>query len=516
MEVCPDLEEESFFFQENPSILELRSGRRKMIKSIAESPLYSIVNPKSIAFFGASNNFLRMGSMMLSSVQALGYEGKMYPVHQKEKEVRGLTAYRSVLDLPEVPDLAVIVLPTAIVCRTMEECGKKGIRHAIIVSGGFREAGPEGAALQKELEDVARQYGIRFLGPNCLGIANPYLKLNPTTLTTEGSPGFVGLASQSGSFITQMFDYLHRHGMGFSAAMSVGNEANIDIVDCLEYLGACPHTKVVTLYIEGITRGDAFVKTAKHIVRHKPIVALYVGGSEAGRHAGRSHTGSLSGPNEIYDGIFRQCGILRAQSLTEMFDYALALGTLPKPRGNRVIIQTHSGGPGATAADACGRAGLRLPPLSAQTVEKLQPMIPRTASTANPLDLTYSLNSAESFFNIPDLLLDDPNADMLLMYFLSPGIFVDRILREMGVPEVEIPKTRDKMLIDHAEAFCSLVQRHPDKPIVGFTYRSLQEGMVRYLLDRAIPIYQDPERAARAMAAVLQYHRVRAEHFSRP
>jgi len=136
-----------------------------MIKSIKESPLYSIVNPRSIAFFGASNNFLRMGSIMLSSVQELGYEGKIYPVHQKEKQVRGLTAYRSIMDLPEVPDLAVIVLPTAIVCRTLEECGKKGIRHAIIVSGGFREAGPEGAALQKEMEAVARQYGIRFLGP---------------------------------------------------------------------------------------------------------------------------------------------------------------------------------------------------------------------------------------------------------------------------------------------------------------------------------------------------------------
>lgn len=141
-----------------------------------------------------------------------------------------------------------------------------------------------------------------------------------------------------------MFDYLQLQGMGFSAAMSVGNEANIDIVDCLEYLGACPHTKVITLYIEGITRGEAFVKTAQHIVRHKPVVALYVGGSEAGKHAGRSHTGFLPGPNEIYEGVFRQCGILRAQSLTEMFDYALALGKLPKPKGNRVIIQTYSGG----------------------------------------------------------------------------------------------------------------------------------------------------------------------------
>ncbi len=480
-----------------------------MIRSIEESPLYPIINPRSIAFFGASNTFMRMGSMMLSSVQALGYEGEIYPVHLTEKEVRGHKAYASVMDLPETPDLAVIVLPTDIVCRTLEDCGKKGIRHAIVVSGGFREAGPEGTLLQKELETIAKKYGIRFLGPNCLGVANPYLKLNPTTITAVGEPGFVGLASQSGSFITQMFDYLHRHGMGFSAAVSVGNEASIDLVDCLEYLGVCPYTKVIALYIEGISRGDKFIEAAKAIVPHKPIVALYVGGSEAGRKAGRSHTGSLSGPNEIYDGVFKQCGILRAQNLSELFDYALALGTLPRPGGNRVVVQTHSGGPGATAADACGRAGLILPPLSAETVEKLRPMIPKTASTANPLDLTYSLNSTDNFFSIPDALLDDKNVDMLLAYLLSPGIFVERVLREMGVSEESIPAEADKLVTGHAEAFCSLPARHPDKLIVGFTYRSLQERMVRHLLDQGIPVYRDPERAARAMAAVLQYYKIR-------
>ncbi len=480
-----------------------------MIQSIKKSPLYPMINPESIVFFGASNNIMRMGSLMLSSTQALGYEGKLYPVHQTEPMVRGLAAYKTVFEVPGIPDLAIIVLPTEIVCQTLEDCGKKGIRHAIVVSGGFREAGPEGAVLQKKLEGIAKRYGIRFLGPNCLGVANPHLKLNPTTITDEGAPGFVGLASQSGSFVTQMFDYLRRHGLGFSAAVSVGNEANLDIVDCLEYLGACPHTKVITLYIEGITRGKKFMEAAKAIVPFKPIVALYIGGSEAGRSAGLSHTGSLSGPNEIYDGIFKQCGIIRAQTLTEMFDYALALGTLPAPKGNRVVIQTHSGGPGATAADACGRAGLTLPPLSPETVERLRPMIPKTASTANPIDMTFSRNSGETFFDIPDILLDDEKIDMLLAYFLSPGIFVERILREMGVSDKDIPLERDKMIDQHARAFLNLVARHPDKPVVGFTYRSLQETMVRSLLDCGVPIYQDPERAARAMAAVLAYKRMR-------
>lgn len=196
---------------------------------------------------------------------------------------------------------------------------------------GIPRGGPGRRGAAKELEAIARRHGIRFLGPNCLGVANLHLKLNPTPIKADCKAGFVGLASQSGSFITQMFNYLHRHGMGFSAALSVGNEASIDIVDCLEYLGACPHTKVITLYIEGINRGSKFVEIAKAITPRKPIVALYVGGSEAGKQAGLSHTGSLSGPNEIYDGIFKQCGIIRAKTLTELFDYALALGTLPRP-----------------------------------------------------------------------------------------------------------------------------------------------------------------------------------------
>ena len=485
-----------------------------MIHSVEESPLYPIVNPKSIAFFGASNAFMRMGSIMLSSLQALGYEGPIYPIHPKEKEVRGLTAYTTIMDTPEIPDLAIIVLPTEIVCQTMEDCGKKGVKHAIVVSGGFREAGHEGAKMQKELESIARRYGIRFLGPNCLGVANPHLKLNPTPIHAEGPAGFVGLASQSGSFITQIFNYLNRHGMGFSTALSVGNEANIDIVDCLEYLGACPNTKVITLYIEGINRGRKFIETAKAITPRKPIVALYVGGSEAGKNAGKSHTGSLSGPNEIYDGVFKQCGIIRAQTLTELFDYALALGTMPRPKGNRVIIQTHSGGPGAAAADACGRSGLTLPRLSPQTMEKLKPLIPKTASTANPVDMTFSKNPSEDFFNIPDILLQDDEADMLLAYFLSPAHFVARTLKEMGVPEHQLSEETDKLLSSYADKFFSLTRLHPDKPIIGFTYRSLQEKMVRTLLDRGIPVYQDPERAARSIAAVQEYYKRRDQIIS--
>jgi acyl-CoA synthetase (NDP forming) len=479
-----------------------------MITTIKDSPLYPIINPRSIAIFGASNNFSRMGSIILSSVQALGYQGSIYPIHPTEKDVRGLKAFSSIADVPEVPDLAVIVLPTDIVCATMDACGKKGVKHAVVVSGGFRESGPNGARTQAELEMIADKYGIRFLGPNCLGVANPHLKFNPTPLDAEGHPGFVGLASQSGSFVTQMFNFLSRHGLGFSTALSVGNEANIDLVDCMQYLAVCPNTKVIALYIEGIARGREFVETARQITRHKPIVALYVGGSETGKRAGLSHTGSIAGPDEIYDGVFRQCGIVRARTITELFDFSLALGRLPRPAGNRVIVQTHSGGPGATAADACGRTGLLLPPLSPETVEKLRPLIPHTASTANPVDMTFSKNALDDFFKIPDILLQENSADMLMVYFVSPETFMERAMSDRGVAPESIHANTNALIEQLANRFFSLTTIH-DKPIVGFTYRSIDHGIVRHLLDRGVPIYEEPERAAKALAALVTYHQRR-------
>ena len=476
---------------------------------LCSSPLYPIANPRSIAVFGASNNAVRMGTIMLTTMVSQGYEGKIYPVHPSEDQVQGFKAYSSVLDLPEVPDLALIILPTDIVCKAMDECGRKGIRHAIVVSGGFREAGGSaGAALQEELERIADQYGIRFLGPNCLGVANLHLKLNPTPIAYEGPAGFVGLASQSGSFITQMHDYLFRMGLGFSTAFSVGNEANIDIVDCMEYLGACPHTKVIALYIEGIKRGKEFIEAARSIVPHKPIVALYVGGSEAGRRAGLSHTGAIAGPDEVYDGMFRQCGIIRVQTITELFDHCLALGNLERPLGNRAVIQTHSGGPGATAADSCGRAGLVLADLSKDTVEKLKELIPHTASINNPVDITFSKNPMYDFYQIPDTLLADRNTDLLMVYFISPHIFIQPMMERAGVPSDEAARKTWAMIEENCRAFISLKEKY-HKPIVVYTYRSLEEQMVKMLLKGGVPVYNDPDRAAGSLAAVLKYYGLR-------
>lgn len=475
-----------------------------MLNAFQTSPLYRIANPRSIAFFGASNDASRMGSTMLAALDAMGYEGTVYPIHPHEERVLGHQTYHNILDVPESPELAVIVLPTDLVGQTLVHCGSKGVRHAIIVSGGFGETSAKGAERQEQLAEIARRYDIRILGPNCLGVTNPHHKLNPTPVTNAGPPGFVGLVSQSGSLLTQMYEYLNRLGLGFSTAFSVGNEADLDLVDCLEYLGACPHTKVIALYIEGIHRGRDFMAAARAIVPHKPIVALYVGGSETGRRAARAHTGAVSGPDELYDGMLRQCGVIRAHNLSELFDYCLALGHLPPVVGPRVVIQTHSGGPGATAADACGRAGLELPALTPQTVERLNPLIPRTASINNPVDITFSHKPMYEYSRIPDTLLQDENADMLLAYFLPPQDVLPQVLEHAELAAVE---TR-RITAQNCRALINLKKKH-HKPIVGFTYRSIGEQLAHTLLEHGIPIYNDPDRAAKAMAACLRYHQLR-------
>ncbi len=468
--------------------------------------LHTIVNPGSIAFFGASNRFSSMGTNQLNSVLDLGFEGHVYPIHPMEKSVLGLKAYPKVADLPEVPDLAVMVLPTRVVPQVMEECGHKGIKHAVVVSGGFKEVGGEGLELEKKLLAIAHQYGIRFLGPNCLGVANPPHKFNVTFLPFEGRPGFIGFASQSGSFITQMFGYLNRYHIGFSTGISVGNEADVDIVDCMSYLAGCPHTRVIGLYIETIRRGREFIDMARSIVPRKPIVAYYVGGSEAGKQASLSHTAALAGPDDLYDGVFRQSGIIRAQSIPELFDFCWVLGASPRAAGNRVIVQTHSGGPGAAAADAGSRTGLVLAKLSRLTREKLSPLLPATGSMSNPIDLTFSKNPQDYFSVIPTILLGEPNCDGLLAYFLAPGSIIRRTMTSMGIAPDQIPERTEKIFDDQAESLAGLIAKH-QKPLIGYTFQSHEELYIQKLLQHGVPVLPSPERAARAMAALVDHSR---------
>jgi len=480
-----------------------------MINSISQSPLYPIANPRSIAFFGASNNFMAMGSSILGTILSDGFDGKVYPVHPSEKKVLNLKAYADVKDIPAPVDMAFIVLPTKIVAQTLKGCGEKGIRHAVIVSAGFNEIGEKGAKLQEELQEIAREYDIRFTGPNCIGVVNSHAKLNATFLPSGSKTGFIGMASQSGSFITQMFSYLDsRYGQGFSTGFSLGNEANIDMVDCIEYLGACPDTRVIALYIESIRQGKKFIEAARKISLKKPIVAYYAGGSETGKRACLSHTGSLAGPDPLYSGIFKQSGIIRARSIEELFDFSYALGSSPLPRGNRVIIQTHSGGPGAAAADACERAGLELPLLSAKTLEKLAPFIPHTGSANNPIDLTYTKNPLDFFHAIPKVLLEEKESDGMLIYFLATAGMVHKALTAMGVEKEKIDTKVKDIVNTQCQSVASLAKTH-GKPVIGFSFLTRDNSFVAALQDMGIPVLASPERAARAFGALAEYRRLK-------
>jgi acyl-CoA synthetase (NDP forming) len=296
--------------------------------------------------------------------------------------------------------------------------------------------------------------------------------------------------------------------MGFSAGFSVGNEADLDILDAMEYLGACPHTKVITLYLEGIRRGRAFLELARSIVGRKPIVVVYVGGTESGKRAGFSHTGAMAGPDDLYDGAFRQAGVLRAASMTEMFDFCRVLGTLPLPKGNGVAVQTHSGGPGATAADACARVGLDLPLLRPETLEKLSNLVPTTGSTGNPLDMTYFREPGHYFREVPQALLEDPRIHSLLLYLLLPEHLIMEALKAQGVPEERIPEQGRRFIREQAAILRDLVYS-TGKPLVGYTFRGLEEPFIRALRDRGIPVFPDPLRAARAIGAMVRYARIR-------
>lgn len=478
------------------------------MESIEDNALYRLANPGSIAFFGASNRYSAMGTVQLDCLRSLGFEGPIYPVHPKEEEIQGLKAYKSVLDLPDVPDLAVMVLPTETVPRVLEECGRKGVKHAVVVSGGFKETGEQGEELQNSLIDIANTYGIRFLGPNCIGIVNPHHKLNTTFFEYRAPPGFIGMASQSGSFITQMFDYLSQFGLGFSTGISVGNEANIDIVDCMEYLAACPHTKVIGLYIEAVRRGRDFLQAARSIVADKPIVAFYVGGSEAGRRASLSHTAALAGPDELYEGAFRQAGIIRAHSIQELFDFCWVLGLCPFPEGPQVAIQTHSGGPGAAAADACSRRGLQPPPLSSETLKRLEPLVPQTGSLSNPVDLTFARDPLSYFSDIPRALLKDGEIHSLLTYFLVPRRVVHRTMESMGIPAEQTPNQAEELIQQQCKAIAGLLEEFR-KPIIGFSFRTREDTFIRGLQDRGIPVFPGAERAAKALSALVHYAGIR-------
>lgn len=471
---------------------------------MSSSPLHAIMNPSSIAFVGASNNFAKMGTMQCLSLLHNGFPGEVLPVHPKERIVLGKKAYPLISDLPYAPDLAVLVVPTGLVPDMLEDFGRLGTRYAVIISGGFRETGKGGRNLEDRISDIARRYGIRFIGPNCVGIINTQLPLNITVAPVQDYNGKLGIASQSGTYVTQTLPYLHKHGITISKAISIGNGTSIDIVECLKYLGDDEQTTAIALYIEGIERAGDFLEVAKEISARKPIVAQYVGGTEAGARAGLSHTGSMAGPDHVYDGLFEQAGIIRVNTIEDVYKTGWTLASQPPLKGPHIGILTNSGGPGTAIATTCNRHGLEIPEFSDEVQKKVRKFIPGHASASNPVDLTFHLDMSIMADKIPRILFDAGEIDGVIIHgimgtewmnMMFPAIkTVMDISREkfLKLGEVDLDNLI-KMPLEHG------------KPLVISSFFGEEDHSVRILNENGIPTFDSPEKAGRAMAALYEH-----------
>jgi len=476
---------------------------------MSENPLHLLMNPKSIAVVGANNSPMKMGSIQALSILKDGYQGKVFFIHPKEKTVLGMPAYASPEDLPEVPDLAMLIVPIKSVLPIIESFGKIGTKRAIIVTAGFRETGSAGQKMENELNEVAKRYGMRFVGPNCLGIINSQIGLNTTVLTVEQKPGLLGFASQSGTYVTQSLQTLRKRGIRFSKAISLGNQANINMVDALEYLGEDEQTKAIILYIEGIRDGKRFVDVARKITPHKPILAQYVGGSASGARAGMSHTGAMAGPDFLFNGIFKQAGIIRVDSVEDLYANGWTMATQPPIKGNRVGIMTNSGGPSTTISYVCDSVGLQVPRFSDGLQKEIRKLIEPHAAAANPVDLTFDVGIEKLAITLPEIMMKSGEIDAIVLHGVMMTGYMQEIyphLKEMaGDISLEEFLKYSKPVVN--EAF-----ELPRKYNMPFLISSLfDEGdcYTKGYQDHNIPVFRFPEKAALALGCLYRYKKIR-------
>jgi len=361
--------------------------------SIKDQLLDSIFHPKSLAVIGASRMPGSVGHSLLANIIDSRYQGIVYPVNPKAKGILGIKCYPRATAIPDAIDLAVIIVPARSVPDILDECGHKGIKGAIIISAGFKEIGGDGIQLEKRVKEIAVKHSIALVGPNCLGIINAdsSVSLNATFGTLMPCEGNIAFLSQSGALCVAVLDYAKEANIGFSKFISMGNKAGINENELLLYLKDDPKTDVILMYLEDLVNGREFMTIAREITSHsknpKPIVALKAGRTILGAKAVSSHTGSLAGSDKVYDAIFDQCGVIRGDTMEEVFDYVKAFSSQPLPKGKNVAIISNSGGPGILATDSCIQYGLTIAPFSKETKKALRQILPSTASVNNPVDL---------------------------------------------------------------------------------------------------------------------------------
>ena len=380
--------------------------------------LESFFNPQSIAIVGASRQKSKVGYEILANIVKAGYKGGIFPVNPNTDTIEGIKCYPDLESIPDTPELVIIIVPAKIVPPVMQQCAKVGVKSVIIITAGFREVGEEGRALEKQVVQIAKQAGIRVIGPNCLGLIVPANKLNASFGGDLPAAGAIAYLSQSGALLAAILDTANAAGIGFSKLVSIGNKADIDELDIIKALAADKDTKVIAGYLESIADGDEFVRQAERISHTKPIILIKSGGTQAGAKAASSHTGSLAGSETAYESAFERAGIIRCESIRQQFDYAQAFANQPLPGGPGVAVITNAGGPGIMAADAIEREGLSFARLTKETEEKLASRLPAAANWHNPIDILGDALADRYEFAL-DVVLDDPNVDVVLV-LLTP------------------------------------------------------------------------------------------------
>jgi acetyltransferase len=447
--------------------------------------LHQFFAPETIAVIGASTNEQKLGYSVFSNIINGGFPHTAVPINPKAAEIMGVKAYPDVGSVPFSIDLAVIVIPYAHVPEVLRQCGEKKISAAIVISAGFREAGADGAQRELELLEVAKSYDIRLIGPNCLGVIDTNTPMNASFAHGMPPGGPMAFMSQSGALGTAILDWAMAGRLGLSKFVSLGNKADVSETDLLEEWRTDDHSKVILSYIEGLPDGQAFIQAARQTSKVKPVVAIKSGITQAGARAVTSHTGSLAGSEQAYNAAFREAGILRADSLQELFDLALAFAYLPKLQGDRIAIITNAGGPGILATDALERAGLKLARFRPQTLRELEQFLPDAASAANPVDLLGDALADRYQFAI-ELIMQERDVDAVLV-ILAPQAMTN---------SEQVAQTIVGSAVDSS------------KPIVAcfMGEASIEEGTT-ILEENRIPNYPFPERAANVFGSMVEYRR---------
>ena len=404
---------------------------------MTDNSLKPFFSPKGVVIIGASTEPAKLGYVMARNLLRSGYTGAMHYVNPKGGTLFNRPLHKTVKQVPNPVDLAVILVPAPVVPDTLKECAAHGIKAAIIATGGFREAGSEGAALEDECLKIAHKHGMRLIGPNCIGLLDTHLPVDTTFLPPPPpAPGEVAFLSHSGAICAALTDWMRGQGMGLSRLVSLGNQVDVTETDLLTLTAADPHTRAIILYIEAIRDGQRFMAEAQKASLEKPIVALKVGRSAAGRKAAASHTGALAGTESAYDAAFRKAGILRADNTEEAFHWARALAWCPLPKGRRVAILTNAGGPGVTAADALETNGLELAALSEATIEGMRAVLPPFASLLNPVDILASA-PPDAYATCLSLLLDDSGVDSAMVIVPPPPAFSAGAVAKAIIPVIQ-------------------------------------------------------------------------------